>query len=117
MIFDLLRINIFHALKDRFGSTLLNSSLVDASIVKVWHTVCPGFTFYLELVTRDRDGFDDRSIRQLDLSVVSDLDGAESVLEVARRFLEVYDDSTLAMVAGEIFNKDCAEFLARRVLH
>jgi hypothetical protein len=117
MNFELLRINIFEALRDRFGSALLNSSLHDISIVKVVHPVCPGFTFYLELVTRDGGDFDDRSIRQLDLSVISDLDDAESVLEVARRFLEVYDDLTLAMVAAEIFNKDCAEFLARRVQH
>jgi hypothetical protein len=115
MNFDLLRISIFHGLRDRFGFTLLNNSLCDVSVIKVWHFVSPGFTLYLELVHRDGGHWDDRSVTQLDLSVIDDLDGVESVLEVARRILEVYDDLTLVSVAGELFNKDCAEFLARRV--
>jgi hypothetical protein len=115
MNFDLSNISIFHGLRDRFGFTLLNSSLCDVSVIKVRHVSYPGFTFYLELVNRAGGHWDDRSVSQLDLSIIGDLDGVESVLEVARRILEVYDDLTLVSVAGELFNKDCAEFLARRV--
>jgi len=108
-------INIFQALRGRFGFTALTVSLRDVSTIKLHPCFSLGFTFYPELITDDRGDLDYRSIRRLDFSEISDLEGVESALEVARRSLEVFEDFTRAHVAWDIVNEDCANFLSRRV--